>query len=1069
MPDPRKKGGSEPRSHGAAPPLHIRLLGGFGLSTSSGAGLVLPGTRQRALLAYLLLHRDRPSDRRHLAFLLWPESTESQALTNLRQLIHDVRAAIPEADRFLQADRNQVRWRGDSPCILDVDTFEAGVVPALQAGPALRAEATIAVLTAGVSAYAGDLLPECYDEWVEPVRRRLRELLVAALRRLITLLEERRQFAAATLHAQRLRDLEPLDELATLTLMRLHAGQGQRAQALDAYARIAAQLQDELEAQPALALQELRDRLLHAGEGDGPAPAPSAAEPAFVNRAAEWTRLARAWTAVNRGRPRSVLVSGIPGIGKTRLCEEFTAWAGRQGATVIGSKCYGTVGSLPYGPVIDWLRAPAVRGPVSRLPDAWRAELLGLLPELAHAGAPAVPPVSRSSAEFRRRLFDAVLRAIAVIPPPVLLLLDDVQWADPETLEWIRFLMGSDELRSVMLLVSYRVGEPAAGGHLESLLRDLRREGQLDEIALDPLDSPDTAALAAAAAGEPLEASAAEALYRETEGNPLFIVEMVRASVEGSARAASDPVISPRAFPERVIATIEARLALLSPEAHDALGVASAIGREFRTDLLGACSGTGMAAILSAVEELLARRLIDEQGPGTYDFSHDSIREVVYASLSGARRQLLHQRIAQAQIAAAAGTPEAASAIARHLERGGFTEGAIPFYKLAAEHALGLFAGAEAVKHFERALGLLGQVSPSSSHVAQEIELRTALCVALVNLEMYSGPRMMQEYARLSALCEKAGIEPGPPALRTLAIALVMRGEVAEAGRIGQRLLAGVPPAGDAVLLTEAEYVLGIAAFWQGDAGASCRHLRTALDAYLPSHAAEHLKTFGQDAGVVCGVRLAHALWMIGQPDLARQVLAEALGRAETLGHPHTLAYARQFGAWALIDLGDEAAARRLIESAVEVAETHSLSGWPVRNAALLGFLMGRSGETERGIAMMENAASEWASRGWRLAVPYDRALLARLCLAAGRTANGLEAIAEGLDTAHQTGQVFWNAELLRLRGQLLEASGAPGAEIRRTFSEALEVAQRQGAEALVRRAAHSLQTGRNAGRTLEN
>ena len=1062
MPDRQGLRALESGADGKEPQLDIRLLGGFSASTPSQGAIIISGARQRTLLAYLLLHRDRPVDRRHLAFLLWPDSTEAQALTNLRQLIHDVRAAIPESSRFIDAGRQLIRWVDDAPFALDVDRFEAAVGPALLQKPSLGPEASIATLAAGLAVYTGDLLPECYDEWITPVRHRLRELLVRALRRVIELLEERRAFATAIGHAERLRELEPLDETVTLALMRLYAAQGRRALAMGAYTRAEVLLREELGTQPGPALNELRDRLLRARAGDEPPPA-ATAEPAFIDRAAEWTRLTRVWSAAARARPRCVLASGIPGIGKTRLCSEFAAWARRQGATVAASSCYRTVGSLPYAPVVDWLRSPTLSGPVARMAEEWRAELRGLLPELA---VPNVAAAAGSSAGSRRRLFDALVRAINAAPSPRLLVLDDIQWADRETLEWIRFLMSGDEPHSLVLLAARRAGELAADDHLEDLLRDLRRDGRLDVIDVVALDAHDTAALAAAASERPVEESAAEELFRETEGHPLYIVEMARASAEGSANPATVPAAAKRVLPDRVMATIEGRLALLTRPTLDVLGVASVIGREFSAELVAASSETAEADVAGAVEELVERRLVRERGSGIYDFSHDSIREVTYTRLGADRRRLLHRGVAQALTASAGNVPASASAIARHLERGGFDEAAIPFYRLAAEHALGIFAASDAVAHYEQALALIGRLLPSAHHLSEEIELRTALCVALVNLEMFSGPRMMQEYARLSALCERAGVSPGPPALRTLAIALLMGGEVVEATRIGQRLQAAVTVSDDPLLVAEAQYVLGVTAHWRGEPEAAANNLRAAIEASQPAHAGERVKTYGQDAGVICGVRLAIVLCVLDQPEAARQALADALTRAETLGHPHTLAYARQFGAWALIELGDEVAARREVGGALQLAEAHGLSGWPIRNAALLGYLLGREGQLDRGIEMMRNAAEQWAARGWRLIVPYDRSLLARLCFAASRYAEGLSAIEEGLTVARETNQPFWTAELLRLKGELLEATGAPPGASRRFFSDAVELARAQGATALMRRAEASLQSRGNAGRT---
>src|SRR5688500_17708133 len=166
--------------------LHIHLLGGFGVATEQAQMLSLSGKRQRTLIAYLLLHRDIPSDRKHLAFLLWPESSEQQALTNLRQLIHELRAVLEDPERFLDAGRQLVRWRTDAPCAVDVDEFRAALALTVDANG--NGGETIAALSKAVALCDGDLLPECYDDWIEPFRRRLRDDLASALRRLVRLL-----------------------------------------------------------------------------------------------------------------------------------------------------------------------------------------------------------------------------------------------------------------------------------------------------------------------------------------------------------------------------------------------------------------------------------------------------------------------------------------------------------------------------------------------------------------------------------------------------------------------------------------------------------------------------------------------------------------------------------------------------------------------------------------------------------------------------------------------------------------------------------------------------------------
>ncbi|HYA50512.1 MAG TPA: hypothetical protein VEG33_05020, partial [Streptosporangiaceae bacterium] len=454
---------------------------------------------------------------------------------------------------------------------------------------------------------------------------------------------------------------------------------------------------------------------------------------------------------------------------------------------------------------------------------------------------------------------------------------------------------------------------------------------------------------------------------------------------------------------------------------------------------------------------LLERRLVRELEGGTYTFSHDSIREVTYGGLSNARRQILHHRVARSQMALAVGSSSSAAAIARHLEQAGLLEGAIPYYRVAAQHALALCAGSEAVLHLEKAIELVKRVPESAPRQVQEIELRTALCVALIGLEMYSGPRMLQEYERVRTLCESAGMTPGPAALRTLALALIMTGEIAEAEDIGRRLLASAGTGANPVLSVEARYVLGIAAYWQGDPAGAVAHLGAAITSYRTERAPEHLDTFGQDPGPICGIRLAQALWTVGRTAEALEAVADALARAGAITQPHTLAYLHQWAAWTLIDLGDEAGARQQVDRAIAVADANALPGWSIRNRALHGFLLGREGQLGPGIELMERAAAEWSARRYRLAVPYDRALRAQICLAAGRVEDGLRAIEEGAAIAAATGQCFWDAELLRLRGELVAAAGGRAMEVRLLLGEAVAVATRQGAIALARRAQESL------------
>ena len=197
---------------------------------------------------------------------------------------------------------------------------------------------------------------------------------------------------------------------------------------------------------------------------------------------------------------------------------------------------------------------------------------------------------------------------------------------------------------------------------------------------------------------------------------------------------------------------------------------------------------------------------------------------------------------------------------------------------------------------------------------------------------------------------------------------------------------------------------------------------------------------------------------MIDEPVAARQTLEHALRWAESLAHPHSLAYAGTFATYTLIMLGDEAGARRVLDRGKAVAEAHALLHWAIMLQLLDGFLLAREGQVEHGIDVMQCAAQEWARRGFKLTVPQNRAFLAEIFLSVGRLEESFAALDEGAAISRETGMAFWDAELLRLRGELLAASGTPAEEVRPLLQQAIDVATRQGAIVLVRRAERSLE-----------
>jgi DNA-binding SARP family transcriptional activator len=679
--------------------LHIHLLGAFQLTLDDRPVTSVNTPRLQLLLAYLVLHRNVPQSRQHLAFTLWPDSDEAQARTNLRNLMHHLRSALPQADAFLRSDTQTLQWVGRKAesFSLDVAEFES-----------LAPQPSIPALERAVALYRGELLPGSYDDWVMQERERLAQVFSGALERLITLLEQRRDYARAIPYAQRLLQRDPLNEAAYRDLMRLYAAQGERASALQTYRACASLLQRELAVEPSPATQAAYQTLLH-GTDVSPQTDTSATHPQpLVGRHAEWLTLREAWRAASTGKPHCVLVSGEAGIGKTRLAEELVAWASRQGYTTAVAHCYAAEGVLAYAPVVAWLRSASIQPGLSSLDDVWLTELARLLPELLALKPHLAKPEPMTGAWQRQRLFEALARAVRSARQPMLLLLDNLQWCDRETLEWLHYLLRFDEKCRLLLVCTARSEEMAPDHPIYTLIFALQRDGSMTELDLAPLSASETAELATLVAGHPLDPAQTQHLYDETEGNPLFVVETVRAGdwrFEMGDSATQSPISNRQSLPTTVQAVIARRLMQLSSTAREMAGLAATIGREFSVEVLAKASGKDEDDLVAGLDELLLRRIIRQHGAQAYDFSHDKIREVAYSTLSVARRKLLHRRVAGALAGLA--TPETSAQVAAHYEAAGLPWQAIPYYRRAADVARLIFANQEAIHYYQHALALL--------------------------------------------------------------------------------------------------------------------------------------------------------------------------------------------------------------------------------------------------------------------------------------------------------------------------------------------------------------------------
>ncbi|HWC13575.1 MAG TPA: BTAD domain-containing putative transcriptional regulator [Actinomycetota bacterium] len=1026
--------------------LRVRLLGGMDVRYATERLLALDSPRLQSLLAYLLLHRDAPQQRQHLAFVLWPDSTEAQARTNLRQLLHHLRRAIPQSESFLEVGPARIQWRSDGPFSLDVAQFELAADRADKADDDEARE----ILEEAVALYGGELLPGCYDEWILAEREGLRDRNVELLEQLITILEQERDYQAGARYAELLLRSDPLHESTYRRLMRLYSLCGDRARALRVYHRCATVLERELGVEPSPATRDAYAALLSLESAvDVPETRPPtlATEWPLLGRHAEWERAVAAWHAAVAGGSRFLVVNGEPGIGKSRLVQELEIWCARQGIATARTRSYVAEGTLAYAPVVEWLRSETLRPGLAKLSDVWLTEVARLLPELLTDNPELPPPDRLTESEQRQRLFEALARAIFVGEKPLLLVLDDIQWCDQETLEFLHYLVRLDPGMPLLIAATARVEEVGTDHPATTLFAAIRSRDELVEISLGPLDEAGSFALAKELSDREIEPEVAQRLYREAEGNPLFLVESVRAGLATGE------------MPPKVQSVIEARLAQLSPVARDMVGLAATVGREFTFEVLRGASTHDEDTLVRGLDELWRRRIIREQGANAYDFSHDKLREVAYALLGPIRRTRLHLSIARAlETHYASDLDPVSGQIATHYERAGSPAKAIPHYARAAAVAQARFANEEAIAFLKRALRLLSELPLDRARDEQELELLMAIGPPTVALRGYGSPDAREIYSSARELCERLGTVSTAPILRGLAMASIGRSEIDKAFELGEELLTMAETERNAFLIVEAHYVLGVTTFWRGEFEASRRHLQESIALYSPDNHREHVNLFAQDPKVICLTRLGYTLWHLGYPDQAIATGEEGLALAEDLAHPLSLSYAINF----MMMLTNDCREVHRIEELTTAQAAFSRDMYLFYNEALRVVFSGwmqvqREGSTS-GISMIHEGLARYEATGQDLHLPYALMLLARAHLLTADPSAALDVISDCFEFADRTNNHHLDAELHRLRAEALIAldpTDEPDIEV--AFGRALEVARRQSAKSFELRSALGL------------
>ena len=1077
--------------------LQVRCLGRLSLHWGEAAEgvareLSLPATlKAQSLLAYLMVQRDRPQSRDHLAELFWGDRPEHNARRSLATALWQIRRCLP-GDDFIVAGAADVRLNPRRAFWLDVTEFE-------RLARTRTPLAHVSALQQAVALYRGGFLDGFYDDWVLSERYRLESLYCDALAGLMAGREALGEHEAVLAAALRLLDQDPLREDAHRAAMRAYCRLGQRHSALVQYGRCQQTLRAELGVEPMAETLALRQAIVEGRFESQPGaaiasvlaaslqhretvrhPLDALADVPLVGREQDLAFLADGWLAALSGGCSLLLISGEAGVGKTRLVQAFADGQRWQGARVLTGRCYEFERLLPYQPVAEALQAlpSAVAEAAAAALPAWViAQVSRLAPDLfpQEPASPGKDPGQQGGEQ--ERLFEGVSRFLAQLTSqePLLLVLEDLHWATDSTLQLLHHLARTLAHQPALIVSTLRPEAIPPAHPLATLGRRLERDGLARRLQLSRLSAAAVAALIGRLSGAGEAAGPlAERLYRETEGNPFYLIQTVKALFEAGAIRVeagvwqADYATLSRGrlpLPAGLGETIAARVGRLSENTQDAVRVAAVAGREFDFDLLKEAWGKGEEATLTALDDLLRQRLVAEAAAGAdYAFTHHKIQEVVYEGLPRHRRLYLHGQVGLALerwLGAEAG-PRAAE-LALHFEQArqldaGLTDKALTYLLQAGRQAERQSANLEAIAYFRRGLDIVHSPTAMPHRLQQEVELQMALTVPTTVVFGYASPETRDVYDRALALCRKAGQTPG---LFTCLLGLSryhgVVGNYDTSLKLAEELLAGAAAAQDTALLLEAYRSMGGPLLGTGRLREAQAFWKRGLATYDPTQHERHAYSFGHDPAVAFHSYLILTLWLLGYPDQAlvqSQCLRDLI---PLFSHPTSLAYAHCFLAVSDCLRGDARDARYDTEEAIRLGQSYGLPSWVAMATALRGWALVEQGQTAEGLAQLREGITVWRARGFAHLAPLFLAMQADSCLKARQLEEGVAALMAARDIVQNSGETCWMAEVDRLQGELWRAEGRDESEVETCFRQALETARQQEARMLELRAAVSL------------
>jgi len=790
------------------------------------------------------------------------------------------------------------------------------------------------------------------------------------------------------------------------------------------------------------------------------APAP------LIGRETEMSALRRHLDQVRNGLGGVMLISGIAGVGKTRLAMELGIEATQGGILTLIGHCYDRGDPVPFVPFVEILEAALASAPnreaFRAMLGAEAAEISRLLPQLRRLFPDIHAPLELAPAQSQRMLFNAVgeLLTHMATAAPLFLLLEDLHWADQGTLSLLNHLARTVPKFRVLVVGTYRGNELDATSSLAHTLEELNRLQVVEQLRLAGLTQEAVAQMLRSFGGQEPPPNLIKLLHKTTEGNPFFVGELFRHLAERGKLGDFDHTVRTELtldqleLPQSVRLVIGRRLNRVGDEARSVLAAAAVIGRSFPFALLEAATRIDPGLLRDYVETAERAGLLTSalQYPDAhYNFAHELIRQAVFSDLSARRCQELHLQIADAIEQLYPNTLEDWSDdLAHHLWEAGLiaaAERTLKWLKAAARHAITQGAHAAAIRYFRRALESLKRLPPSRERSRQEIRLHISMTGPLIAIKGYTAPEVEAACSRASELCQSLGELPELFAvLGGLYSVHYIRDDLITANGLAEQLLRLAKKNESRVELLWAHYTLGCVQYRLGDFTLARESFEQVAELY--ERGVQY--GFAHDPGTLALSYLAQLLHTLGYPDQALRTTEKALALARELSHTFTLAVALGHAGLVRYARGEFAAAEGLIEEMLAIAERHGFEGLEAQGSGWIGSALVEEGKVDEGLSRIEFSVDRLAADS-KMDGTFERFRLANAHRKTGRPEEGLAEVARLEARAAARGfRHRLDAELLQLKGELLLlVDVSNNVEADQCFRTAIEIARRRSTKAV--------------------